>query len=111
MKSANYTSAATTNATLISAKPAAVGSILAYNAGAALAYIKFYNKASAPTVGTDLPVFVVALPATSSVSIPLQFPYRFSLGLGFAMTNVAADTDTTAVALNQLKLAIVYENT
>lgn len=102
-------SAASTNATSVKASAATVYSISAYNAGAALAYVKIYNKASAPTVGTDVPAHVLALPATSTGSIDCgALGIRLGTGLAFAITNLAADSDATAVAAAQIKLEISY---
>lgn len=48
-------SAATTNATSVKTSVGRLAQIRGYNAGAAGRYLKLYNKASAPTVGTDTP--------------------------------------------------------
>lgn len=102
-------SAATTNATSIKASSGAVFSISASNTGAAAAFVKFYNKASAPTVGTDVPIITLTIPAGGSVSLPFgQFGLRFSTGIAMAITNLAADTDTTAVAASQVKVLTSY---
>jgi hypothetical protein len=52
--------AASTNATSAKAAPAQVHSVVGYNAAAALRYLKLYDKASAPTVGTDTPFMTIA---------------------------------------------------
>jgi hypothetical protein len=99
----NLVSAATTNATLVKATVGTLYSINCYNNGASTAYIKLYNKATAPTVGTDVPVKVIMLPAGggSNVVAPAM-GYAFSLGIAYAVTGGAANTDTTAVALSQV---------
>ena len=58
--------AATTNATSTKASAGTVYGIIVANASAETRYLKVYNKASAPTVGTDTPVltFPVASGAT-----------------------------------------------
>jgi len=70
MKKANLTSripssAATTNATSAKASAGEVHVILATNTTATVKYLKLYNKASAPTVGTDTPILTIALPISN----------------------------------------------
>lgn len=101
-------SAASTNATL--AKNATGNLFLAagYNSNAAVRYLKIYNKASAPTVGTDTPTFTFALPPTGAFAIDLPSQY-FSTGIAYALTTGSADSDTGAVAANDiLGLNIAY---
>ena len=92
-------SAATTNATLIKASAGRLFLIIGRNNVASIRYLKFYNKASAPTVGTDVPVLTIALDASSQFEIDLN-PYGqfFTTGIAFAITGALADNDTTAIA-------------
>lgn len=102
-------SAATTNATSVKGSAGTVHSITTSNTGAAAAYVKFYNKATAPTVGTDVPVFTITVPASGSVNLHGgALGMRFGTGIALAITNLAADTDTTAVAAAQVKVATSY---
>jgi hypothetical protein len=102
-------SAATTNATSIKASAGTVFSILVSNTGGAAAFVKLYNKASAPTVGTDVPVITISVPASGTVTLPLGvIGVRFTTGIALAITNLAADSDTTAVAASQVKSLISY---
>ena len=101
----NINSAATTNATLVKASAGTLYNIGASNTGGAAAFIKLYNKATAPTVGTDVPVLVLVVPAGGNVDFDLgPMGHRFATGIGLAITNLAADTDTTAVAAAQVKV-------
>lgn len=105
----NINSAATTNATSVKATAGTVYSIVATNTGAAAAYLKLYNKASAPTVGTDVPVLTIVLPAGGTVSAQFgALGHRFATGIALAITNGAADTDTAAVAASQVKVLTSY---
>ena len=102
-------SAATTNATSVSA----TANTLLYgyyisNTNAAVRYVKFYNKASAPTVGTDVPVLVLAIPASGAANVSFPAGINFTTGLAFATTTGAADTDTAAVALNEVIVNLAY---
>ena len=102
-------SAATTNATSVKASAGTVFNVLCSNTGAAAAYVKFYNKATAPTVGTDVPVITITVPASGTVLLPTSLVgIRFTTGIGLAITNLAADSDTTAVAANQVKVLTSY---
>jgi hypothetical protein len=102
-------SAATTNATSVKASAGTVWSIIASNVNAAARYVKFYNLAVAPTVGTSVPVFTITIPAGGTV----QFDggsngIRFGTGIALAITGAMADADTTAVAANEIKVATSY---
>jgi len=102
-------SAATTNATSVKASAGTVFSVTASNTGAAAAFVKLYNLAAAPTVGTSVPVITLSIPASGTVNVPFgPFGYRFATGIALAITNLAADTDTTAVAANQVKVLTSY---
>ncbi len=92
-------SAATTNATLVKNAPGRMVLIMGRNNAAAIRYLKFYNKNSAPTVGTDVPVLTIALDASAKFEIDLN-PYGqyFTTGIAFAITGAVADNDTTAIA-------------
>lgn len=103
-------SAATTNGTLLSAVPVDVYHISATNTTAALKYLKIYNKASAPTVGTDVPVMTIALqPSNVLTQIPIDLGLYMNKGLAIAITGAAATSDTTAVAAGDVVgLNILY---
>ena len=105
-------SAATINGALIITGTSNVSSFYATNEGATTAYIKLYNKATAPTVGTDIPEMIIPVPAAVSGVPGVANPnigfhgYRFALGLGIAITGAAVHTDTTAVAAGQVKVKL-----
>lgn len=102
-------SAASTNATVIKGSAGTLWSVVVSNINAAARYLKFYNKATAPTVGTDTPVLVIAIPAGATV--PVSFGangVRFATGIGLAITAGAADSDTAAVAAGEIKVATTF---
>lgn len=105
-------SAATTNGALILAGTSGLQSFYATNIGATAAFVKLYNKATAPTVGTDVPEMIIPVPAAVSgvpgvATLPIGFSgFRFGLGLGIAITGGSADSDTTAVAAGQVKVKL-----
>jgi hypothetical protein len=99
-------SAATNNAAFLKASAGTVWSISAFNAGASPVYVKYYNRTTAPAVGTDVPVMVVSVPATDTVMIGGGANgIRFATGIAIAIVTGAADTDNTAVAAAQVKVA------
>ena len=107
-------SAATTNGALILTGTSNLSSFYATNEGATAAYIKLYNKATAPTVGTDVPEMTIPVPDAAAVSgvpgvatIPIGFHgFRFALGLGIAITRNAVHTDTTAIGAGEVKVKL-----
>ena len=104
-------SAASTNATSLKASAGTLYMIYAANLNAAVRYLKLYNKASSPTVGTDTPVATLPIPAsTTGAGFALDFGpgFDFATGIAYALTTGAADSDTGAVAANEIFLVGVY---
>jgi hypothetical protein len=105
-------SAATTNGQLVLTGSSGLQAFYATNIGATAAFVKLYNKATAPTVGTDVPAMIIPVPAAVAgvpgvAQITPGFQgYRFALGLGLAITGAVADNDTTAVAAGQVKVIL-----
>lgn len=106
-------SAASTNGALILTGTSSVQFLYATNEGASPAYIKLYNKATAPTVGTDVPEMIIPVPAAASgvpgVANPNMGVFvcsRFALGLGIAITRNAVYTDTTAIGAGEVKVKL-----
>jgi hypothetical protein len=102
------TAAASTNGANIKASPAKVLSITAFNVSGAAKFIKLYNKATAPTVGTDAPLLTIPVPASGNVNIVNPVGIKFTTGLSIAITGAAADTDTTALTADDVRLVINY---
>ncbi len=102
--------AATTNATSVKASAGRVYAITAYNAAAAVRYLKLYNEASAPTVGTDTPVLTFAIgPAQQFNLTVMDVGIYFSTGIAYALTTGSADSDTGALtAADVVGLNIMY---
>jgi len=90
--------AASTNATSAKASAGDLHRIRGYNASAAVRYLKIYNKASAPTVGTDTPLLTYALAPSREFDINVAGVY-FSTGIAYALTTGSADADTGALTL------------
>ncbi len=94
--------AASTNATSVKASAGDLFNIDGYNNNAAARFLKLYNKASAPTVGTDTPVRTMRLPPTAQYSLSFNPPLYFSTGIAFAITTAAADADTGALTAGDI---------
>lgn len=105
-------SAASTNGALILTGTSSLHSFYATNTGATPAFVKLFNKATAPTVGTDVPEMIIPVPAAVGgvpgvANLDAGFiPFRFALGLGIAITGGVADNDTTAVTAGQVKVKL-----
>lgn len=99
-------SAASTNATSVKASAGKLGWLSLGNINAAARYFKLYNKASSPTVGTDTPILTLLIPGnTAGAGNNPSYPSEgidFSTGIAFAITTGVADSDTGAVAANEI---------
>lgn len=91
------TSAASVNNTLVSAAGRVVRSLEVYNEAAYSVYFKLYDKASAPVAGTDTPIWTIPIPSGSGYSKIFTWGLPFTNGIGFAITKLKADSDTTSV--------------
>lgn len=97
-----YLSTASTNSTLVRAGRTNLLVLLPINTTTTLYYLKLYNKATAPTCGTDTPLWTVPVPFGASnsgggVALPMG-GLLFPLGLGFCLTGAIGDADTTNAA-------------
>lgn len=95
-------SAATTNATNLKASAGQIYTIDLFNSAAYTVFLKLYNKASAPTVGTDTPAWTIPIPAGSGYSKTFYFGLTQGTGISYAITKNIGDSDTTAVAASDL---------
>jgi hypothetical protein len=78
------------------------------NTNAAARYVKFYNKATAPAVGTDTPVMTLAI-ATGATSEEFTSGIPFALGIGYGITTGAADNDTGAPGANEVIVNLLFK--
>ena len=101
-------SAATDNATLVKGAQGQLMGIQACNTNAAARYLKIYNKATAPTVGTDTPALTITLPPSVPVNIEFSRGVNFGTGIGLGIVTGAADSSTTAVAANEIIVNVFY---
>jgi hypothetical protein len=71
-------------------------------------FLKLYNKASAPTVGTDTPLMTIPIAAGGNSFAYMEDGIMFSNGLALATTNLVADSDTTALTANDLVVNLFW---
>jgi hypothetical protein len=102
-------SAATTNATSVKGSAGQVYGWYLSNVNAAARYVKLYNKATAPTVGSDTPVLTLMVPSGGGSNAFVPQGVAFSTGIAFAITTGAADSDTGAVAANEIVVNLLYK--
>lgn len=96
-------------ATVVKATAGTIYALTANNTTAAARYVRLFQKATAPTLGTDVPSVVVTLPAGSSKEISLApGGLTFSSGIGVAVTTDAAQLGSTVATAGDVQLAIAY---
>lgn len=101
-------SAATTNGTVIKASAGTLWSVAVSNINAAVRYLKLYNSTTV-TVGTTTPVLTIAIPAGGVVQVDGgSNGIRFGTGICLGITTGSGDTDTGAVAANEIKVVTTF---
>ena len=105
-------SAASTNATSVKASAGTITTIVAVSMNeTTVSYLKIYDKATAPTVGTDVPVMTIPVPTNiqgAGIVIPIPNGVTFSNGIAIAITGAVSDSDTTAVAADEVVINLTY---
>ena len=102
---------ASTNAAVVKASPGNLYTIVAIGFTSTVRYLKLYNKATTPTVGTDVPVMTIPVPANiqaAGVVIPVSVGIDFSNGISMAITSGSADNDTGVVVAGDVVVNLVY---
>lgn len=94
------------NATNLKNSAGIVHAVEVYGINAAPAYLKFYDKASSPTCGTDTIVKQIMIPAASTAangagSNAIVLDTQFSTGISYCVvTGIGATDDTSVTAAN-----------
>lgn len=103
-------SLASTNSTLIKSGNSVLGAIIAINLTSTVKYVKIYDKATSPTIGTDTPILTLPIPAnTAGAGFVLPVAVMTNLGIGYGITGAASDNDTTAVGAGEVVVNFLYE--
>jgi hypothetical protein len=104
-------STASTNANVIKASGGNLYSIIAIGVTSTVRFLKLYNKATTPSVGTDVPIMTIPVPANTQgagISIPFSMGVNFPLGIGIAITSGSADDNSGAVGAGDVIVSITY---
>lgn len=102
-----------TNATSVKASPGTVFNMIIHNthagggSGSAIT-VRLYNKATAPVVGTDVPMAIIHVPSHESKEINFTSGITFTAGIAYSIT--AGDTllDTTVVDADGVQIYMGY---
>lgn len=106
-----HNSTASTNATLVKGAPGSIMNIMVHNTNQGTGHshhLRFYNKATTPVVGTDVPICVIHLPAGASKEITFTSGMTFTTGIAYSITEDDALLDATAIEANSVQLYIGY---
>lgn len=101
--------AASTNATSLKASAGQVYEVCLNSNAAYNMFLKLYNKATAPTVGTDTPVKVIQAQAGLPACMRSEEGFTFGTGIAWALTKGITDADATAVLVSDGTVEIGYK--
>lgn len=101
--------AASTNSTNLKGSAGVVLGYALYNNTASAKFFKFYNKATAPTVGTDTPLFTVIVPASGGANVNWADGLPFGTGIGYGITGAVGDSDTTNTAVDDVHGMVLWK--
>jgi hypothetical protein len=110
----HFIAAASTNANFAKASAATLLACQFSNNSTNAAFFKVFNKASAPTLGTDVPVttLIIPGPAAGGGGSNVEFGpggLALSTGFAYAVTLGIADNDNTVVAAAAYAINCQYE--
>lgn len=105
-------SANTTNATNVKSSAGNLWNVQAFNNSSTIYYLKLFDKASAPNLGTDVPIKTLLIPHNSGDGagfiLPADNAFSFANGISFAITGGIADNDSSACAANAVVINFDY---
>lgn len=94
---------ATTNPVLVKNAAGRLYYLEGFNNAAAKRYVKFYDKATVPVPGTDIPYVVMELEPSARFALTLPAGgLWFPTGIGMGWTVGAADNDATALTAGDI---------
>ena len=106
-------SANSTNATSVKGSSGAVFNMIIHNthsgggSGSAIAF-RLYDKATAPVVGTDVPMIVIHVQSNDSKEINFTSGITFVNGIAYSITDGSSLLDATAVSADGVQVYIGY---
>lgn len=101
-------STADTTPTSVKASAGKLFGWVVWNTNSSERFLKFYDKASAPTVGTDTILITIPLMGDSVQSYTIESGITFGTGIAFGLSTGVADNDTGSVAANELVVNLFY---
>lgn len=102
-------SAGSTNATSLKASAGQLYGASIYNNAGYPVFLKFYNLATAPTVGTSTIVFEVPVQAGTEREVHSDIGLAFGTGIAYALTKGITDADATAVLASDASIDLIYK--
>lgn len=114
---ANATGAGTAVSIVAAATPAGISvkasagrllSICLTNTAAAARFVKFFNVATAPTMGTTSAAYEVPIPANGMLVLEFPFGVAHATGIFIAITGAVGLTNNTAVTANDVVGFVTY---
>lgn len=99
-----FVAANSDNATNLKASAGIVHAVQVFGIGSAPAYLKFYDKASSPTCGSDTIVKQIMIPAAATAAngagaVAIVLDTQFSTGISYCVvTGITASDDTSPSA-------------
>ena len=112
-KAHSKSSTNSTNATSVKASAGTVFNMIIHNthggggSGSSIT-IRFYDKATAPTVGTDVPIIIIHVPSGSSKEINFTSGVTVTDGIAYSITGGDSLLDATAVDADGVQLYMGY---
>lgn len=99
------------NATSLKGSAGTVHAVQVFGIGAAPAYLKFYNKATSPTCGSDTIVKQIMIPAASTAAngagaVAIVLDTAFSTGIAYCVVTGITAADDTSVAASTFVINI-----
>lgn len=95
--SSRINSTASNNLTSLKGGAGNIYEIDVFNVAAYTVFLKLYNKATAPVVASDTPVWTIPIAAGTGYSKSFAFGKTFATGIAYAIVKLQADTDATNV--------------
>jgi hypothetical protein len=104
-------STASTNATLVRGSAGSVFNIIVHNthggAGSSIT-LRFYDKATVPVVGTDVPMIIIHVGANTSKELNFTSGITFKNGIAYSITAGDSLLDATTVDADGVQVYIGY---
>jgi hypothetical protein len=102
-----------TNATSVKASAGTVFNIIIHNThggggGGSSITVRFYDKATAPTVGTDVPMIIIHVGSSTSKEVNFTSGITFTNGIAYALTAGDSLLDATAVDADGVQVYMGY---